>query len=83
MGTPELNTGKIQELDIITEINHELRTPLTISKEGVLIILDKIPGDINKEQEKLLLIIKNSLERLAGAIEKLPAIISGHRDSLT
>ncbi len=71
MNTPE----KVQEIDTIATLNHELRTPLTISKEGVEILLDRLTGSINQEQEKLLFLVKNNLERLTRVIEKLPDII--------
>lgn len=71
MNIPE----KVQEIGPITMLNHELRTPLTISKEGVEILLDKLVGSINKDQEKLLFLVKNNLERLARAIEKVPDLI--------
>jgi K+-sensing histidine kinase KdpD len=68
--------------EFITAINHELRTPLTISKAGVDILLDKIPGGINEEQEKLLVMARNNLIRLTKVIENLPDFISGNRESL-
>jgi len=76
-----LNSDGLKE-EFITSINHELRTPLTICKAGVEIMLDKIPGDINTEQEKLLIMAQKNLERLAKVIENLPAFISGDRPSL-
>jgi|GEM_PF-2562848 len=74
---PELIT-----YDFITTINHELRTPLTISKAGLDIILDKLAGELNEDQEKLLIMAKNSLDRLTKVVENLPDFISGDRTSL-
>ncbi|MDD5561667.1 MAG: PAS domain-containing sensor histidine kinase [Candidatus Omnitrophica bacterium] len=45
-------------------VSHELRTPLASIKEGVSVVLDKITGDINGEQEKYLNIVKNNVDRL-------------------
>lgn len=91
MGTRGLNikkpteeVGKISQSksDFISTINHELRTPLTISKEGVSIILDKIIGNINEEQERVLIIAKNNLDRLAQIIDKLPEAILQYLESI-
>jgi len=68
--------------DFIETINHELRTPLTVSKAGLDIILDKLTGELNEEQEKMLTMAKNSLDRLAKVVENLPGFISGDRASL-
>ncbi|MBU4205210.1 hypothetical protein KKH26_03505 [Patescibacteria group bacterium] len=92
MNTTELNIEKIQESilrieqlksDFLSTINHELRTPLTVSREGVEILLDRITGNINNEQEKLLNVTKKNLERLTRAIENLPDFLLGRRDTLT
>ena len=45
-------------------VSHELRTPLASIKEGVSVVLDKITGEINQEQEKYLSIVKNNVDRL-------------------
>ncbi|MDD5409468.1 MAG: ATP-binding protein [Candidatus Omnitrophica bacterium] len=45
-------------------VSHELRTPLASIKEGVSVVLDKITGEINQEQEKYLTIVKNNVDRL-------------------
>ncbi|MFA5143840.1 MAG: PAS domain S-box protein [Candidatus Omnitrophota bacterium] len=45
-------------------VSHELRTPLAAIKEGVSLILDKILGDINAEQQKYLGITKKNVDRL-------------------
>lgn len=45
-------------------VSHELRTPLAIIKEGVSVVLDKTIGNINKEQQKYLDIVKKNVDRL-------------------
>jgi signal transduction histidine kinase len=57
--------------DFISTVSHELRTPLSIIKESVSLILDKIPGDINEKQQKILDISKVSIDRLARIIDSL------------
>ncbi|MDO8525461.1 MAG: ATP-binding protein [Candidatus Omnitrophota bacterium] len=57
--------------DFIGTVSHELRTPLSITKEGISLVLDKIPGPINEEQARILTISKNNLDRLARIINSL------------
>jgi PAS domain S-box-containing protein len=45
-------------------VSHELRTPLAAIKEGVSVVLDKILGNINEEQQKYLSIAKKNVDRL-------------------
>lgn len=64
---------KVDQLksDFISTVSHELRTPLTITKEGISLILDKIPGEINEKQEKMLSIARSNIDRLARIIDDL------------
>jgi len=57
--------------EFISTVSHELRTPLSITKEGISLVLDKIPGKINKKQDKILTIAKNNIDRLARIISSL------------
>ena len=57
--------------EFISTISHELRTPLSIIKEGISLVLDKIPGDINKEQFDILTTAKDNVNRLAKIINDL------------
>lgn len=57
--------------DFISTVSHELRTPLSITKEGISLVLDKIPGKINEKQGKILTIAKNNIDRLARIINSL------------
>jgi signal transduction histidine kinase len=54
--------------DFTGMVSHELRTPLAAIKEGVSVVLDKVTGDINKEQAKYLNVVKNNVDRLARLI---------------
>lgn len=49
---------------IVRTVSHELRTPLSIIKEGISIVLEKISGDLNKEQEEILTLANNTIDRL-------------------
>ena len=64
---------KLDELktDFISTVSHELRTPLSIIKEGISLVLDKIPGEINEKQSKILDISKYNIDRLARIIDDL------------
>lgn len=64
---------KLDELksEFISTVSHELRTPLSIIKEGISLVLDKIPGEINEKQFKILDISKYNIDRLARIIDNL------------
>ena len=57
--------------EFVSTVSHELRTPLAISKEGISLLLDKIPGAINPEQEKILATVDASMVRLIRIINDL------------
>jgi|GEM_PF-1928599 len=57
--------------DFISTVSHELRTPLSIIKEGISLVIDKIPGDLNEKQAKILDIAKSNIDRLARIIDNL------------
>lgn len=57
--------------DFISTVSHELRTPLSIIKEGISLVLDRVPGDINDKQVKILDISKFNIDRLARIIDDL------------
>ncbi|HDZ62327.1 MAG TPA: PAS domain S-box protein, partial [Nitrospirae bacterium] len=57
--------------EFISTVSHELRTPLSITKEGISLVLDRIPGKINKQQEELLGTALNNIDRLARIINEL------------
>lgn len=57
--------------DFITTVSHELRTPLSVIKEGISLVLDRIPGKINKKQERILASAKYNIDRLARIVANL------------
>jgi len=57
--------------DFVSTVSHELRTPLAITKEGISLILDKIPGEINEKQEKILSTARSNIDRLARIVDDL------------
>lgn len=44
----------IMKTEFIATVSHELRTPLSITKEGISLVLDEIPGKINDKQHRIL-----------------------------
>ncbi len=57
--------------DFISTVSHELRTPLSITKEGISLVLDEIPGKINDKQREVLFTSRNHIDRLARIIGNL------------
>ncbi|MDP8253958.1 MAG: ATP-binding protein [Candidatus Kaelpia aquatica] len=57
--------------EFISTVSHELRTPLSIIKEGISLVLDEIPGKINKDQKDILQTAKDSTGRLTKIINSL------------
>lgn len=57
--------------DFIGTVSHELRTPLSITKEGISLVLDNVPGPINEQQARILTVSKNNVDRLARIINSL------------
>jgi len=57
--------------DFISTVSHELRTPLSITKEGISLVLDKVPGDINEKQKGVLQVANNNIDRLSRIINEL------------
>ncbi|MFC1674552.1 ATP-binding protein [Candidatus Omnitrophota bacterium] len=64
---------KIDELksEFISVVSHELRTPLAITKEGISLILDGVPGEVNEKQQNILSTARSSIDRLARIINDL------------
>jgi len=72
----EKKSKKLQDLDklkseFISTVSHELRTPLSITKEGISLVLDNIPGKINEKQQRILSTAKDNIDRLARIINSL------------
>ncbi|MEO5362226.1 MAG: ATP-binding protein [Magnetococcus sp. DMHC-8] len=57
--------------DFLSNISHELRTPLSTIAGCTAVMLDMELGELNKSQQKYLLNIQNSTERLAALISDL------------
>ena len=64
---------KIDQLksEFVSTVSHELRTPLSITKEGISLVLDRVPGSINEKQARILYTAKSNIDRLARIINNL------------
>ena len=58
-------------LEFISNISHEFRTPLSCIREAVALVLDEIPGKINKEQKGFLETAKQNAARLNNLVDEL------------
>jgi len=57
--------------EFVSMVSHELRSPLSTIKEAMQILLDRIPGSINKKQEDLLSLAKGNIDRLSRIVTNL------------
>lgn len=64
---------KIDQLkyDFILTLSHELRVPLSIVKEGISLMLDGIPGDINTKQTEVLSSVQDNINTLKRVMEDM------------
>ena len=57
--------------EFVGTVSHELRTPLAITKEGISLLLDEIPGPVTEKQRKVLSTARSNIDRLARIINDL------------
>ncbi len=57
--------------EFISTVSHEIRTPLSIIKEGIGLVLDRIPGKINEKQDNILVAVGDNIDRLNRIISNL------------
>ncbi|MFC1576607.1 ATP-binding protein, partial [Candidatus Omnitrophota bacterium] len=57
--------------EFVGSVSHELRTPLSITKEAISLVLDRVTGDLNAKQEKILTAAKYNIERLTRIVNDL------------
>lgn len=57
--------------EFVSTVSHELRTPLAIIKEGVSLLVDGIPGELNNGQLKILATARSNVDRLQRIINDL------------
>lgn len=67
----QLHTLEQQKDTFLRHVTHELKTPLASMVEGTDLLTDEIVGPINKEQQAVLALITQSMERLRTMIESL------------
>jgi len=61
---------ELEELksQFVANVSHELRTPIHAIRESVQLMLDRLPGEINEKQEKMLQLAARNIERLSRLI---------------
>jgi two-component system sensor histidine kinase GlrK len=67
---------KLQEVDnlksaFFAHMSHELRTPLASIKEGTNLLLDRLGGEINDKQQRILSIVVQESDRLIHLVNSL------------
>lgn len=72
----EIDKVELQELDrmksaFLANMSHELRTPMNTIIGYTEVLLDKIDGDVNEEQEKSLRKVKESAKHLLQLIDNI------------
>ena len=66
-----INPERSRRVDFISRISHALRTPLCITREGISLVLDRIPGQLNRKQEEILITARDNIDRLNRTLCKL------------
>lgn len=60
-----------QKTRLLHHVSHELKTPLTALHEGTALLLDKVTGPLNPEQQEVAQILASNCQRLRKLIENL------------
>ncbi|MFH1362017.1 MAG: ATP-binding protein [bacterium] len=67
----QLKESSRLKTEFVSTVSHELRTPLAIIKEGVSLVNEKLYGELNEKQGKLLTTVQENVARLARLIDDL------------
>lgn len=67
----KLNDLEEQKHRFLRHMSHELKTPLANLKEGIDLLIDEIPGPLNKSQKEVVTIIKDNAHLFQRLIENL------------
>ncbi|MFQ5598098.1 MAG: ATP-binding protein [Nitrospiria bacterium] len=60
-----------QKSQFLRHVSHELKTPLTATRAGVELLIDEVPGELNREQRKVVQILHQKSVQLQKMIENL------------
>lgn len=65
--------GKLDRLkqDFVAKVSHDLKSPLASLRETTSLLLDEIPGPLRESQRRVLLLQRESADRLGRMIAKL------------
>ena len=56
---------------VLRHVSHELKTPLAAMREGTSLLIERVPGPLTEQQEKILGIVRSNVVRLNELIEGL------------
>jgi signal transduction histidine kinase len=83
----ELDRGRQQQLKIkdqfLSHVSHELRSPLAVIHQFVTILLDRLAGNLNPQQNEYLEIILRNVNQLRKMIEDLLEVTRVETGKLT
>lgn len=68
--TERIQLEKLKD-GFLSSVSHEIRTPLSIVKEGISLVLERVIGEINEKQNKILAISKENVDRLTRIINSV------------
>ena len=66
-----LHEAEAMKEDFYSTISHELRSPLTSVREAAHLLQEGVPGPLTAKQARLVLIIKNSTDRLLRLVNQV------------
>jgi two-component system sensor histidine kinase GlrK len=69
--TEQLGALDRMKRDFVTRVSHDLKTPLTSMQETISVLLDGVAGPLTEKQRTLLLLNRNSGDRLSDMLSKL------------
>jgi signal transduction histidine kinase len=82
--TDLIRTNQLQFKDeFLSHVSHELRSPLTAIYQFVTILLDKLAGELNLEQQEYLEIVLRNIKQLQSMIDDLLEVTRMQAGKLT
>src|ERR1700687_2754938 len=77
-----INQMKFQD-EFLSHVSHELRSPLTAIYQFVTILLDRLAGELNPEQQEFLEIVLRNVKQLQSMINDLLEVTRVQAGKLT
>lgn len=67
----QLHALEQQKVTMLRNISHELKTPLATIREGIELLKDRVPGELNREQSDIVEIVRHDSLKLQKLIDDL------------